>query len=56
MEKAEAFMSDVHDLVLALEHSKKDFEKEMAAAKDRGREAVMEERTWLARVLARCKL
>jgi hypothetical protein len=54
MEKAETSMSDVHDLALALEQSKKDFEKETAVAKDREREAVTKERTWSARVLARC--
>ena len=56
MEKAEASMSDVHDIALALERSKNNFEKAVASAKDREREAVMAERTWSARVLARCKL
>jgi chromosome segregation ATPase len=56
MEKAEASMSEVHDLVLALERSKNEFEKAVKAGKDREREAVMDERTWSARVLARCKL
>ena len=56
MENAKASMSEVHDLALALERSKNEFEKAVAAGKDREREVVMDEHTWSARVLARCKL
>lgn len=55
-EKDETSMSDIHHLALALERSKKYFEKEVVAAKDRERAVAMEERTWSARVLARGKL
>ena len=56
IEKAEASMSEVHDLALALERSKHEFEKAVTAGKDREREAVMDKRTWSACVLERCKL
>ena len=55
MEDAEVHVKEAHDLSLAIAHSKKDFEHQKAASKEKEREAVQEERSWSARLFGKCK-